>query len=152
LESVVATIFPQVFPANTRTEHGGVPVYFEAAAIITTLVLLGQLLELRARQRTSGAIRALLNLAPQKAHRLLGDGAEEDVGLDGVERGDLLRVRPGERVPVDGVLAEGASAVDESMMTGEAIPVEKTAGDKAIGGTLNTSGSFVLRAERVGSE
>src|SRR6266852_2270697 len=152
LSSVFATFFPNLFPASFRDMHGAVPVYFEAAAVITTLVLLGQVLELRARQRTSGAIRALLNLAPQQAHRLAADGTEKDVALDQVKPGDRLRVRPGERVPVDGVIREGASALDESMVTGEPMPVEKTAGDKVIGGTLNTSGSFVMKAERVGSE
>jgi Cu+-exporting ATPase len=152
LDSVAATLFPQLFPASFRDMHGAVPVYFEAAAVITTLVLLGQVLELRARQRTSGAIRALLNLAPQQAHLLAADGTEKDVALDQVKPGDRLRVRPGERVPVDGVIREGASAIDESMVTGEPMPVEKTAGDKVIGGTLNTSGSFVMEAERVGSE
>src|SRR5437016_5044895 len=152
LDSLAATFFPQFFPASFRDMHGAAPVYFEAAAVITTLVLLGQVLELRARQRTSGAIRALLNLAPQQAHMLGTDGTEKDVPLDQVKSGDRLRVRPGERVPVDGVIREGASAVDESMVTGEAMPVEKAAGDKVTGGTLNTSGSFVMEAERVGSE
>jgi len=152
LSSVFATFFPNLFPASFRDMHGAVPVYFEAAAVITTLVLLGQVLELRARQRTSGAIRALLNLAPQQAHRLAADGTEKDVALDQVKSGDRLRVRPGERVPVDGVIREGASALDESMVTGEPMPVEKTAGDKVIGGTLNTSGSFIMEAERVGGE
>src|SRR6266852_256351 len=152
LSSVFATFFPNLFPASFRDMHGAVPVYFEAAAVITTLVLLGQVLELRARPRTSGAIRALLNLAPQQAHRLAPDGTEKDVVLDQVKPGDRLRVRPGERVPVDGVIREGASALDESMVTGEPMPVEKSAGDKLIGGTLNTSGSFVMEAERVGSE
>src|SRR5437016_10671599 len=152
LESVIATFFTQVFPASFRGMDGAAPVYFEAAAVITTLVLLGQVLELRARQRTSGAIRALLNLAPQQAHMLGTDGTEKDVPLDQVKSGDRLRVRPGERVPVDGVIREGASAVDESMVTGEAMPVEKAAGDKVTGGTLNTSGSFIMEAERVGSE
>jgi P-type Cu+ transporter len=152
LDSVAATFFPQIFPESFRSMHGAVPVYFEAAAVITTLVLLGQVLELRARQKTSGAIRALLNLAPQQAHVVANDGSERDVALDHVKPGDRLRVRPGERVPVDGVVLEGASAVDESMVTGEAMPVEKAAGDKVIGGTLNTSGSFVMQAERVGSE
>ena len=131
---------------------GAAPVYFEAAAVITTLVLLGQVLELSARQRTSGAIRTLLNLAPQQAHLLDSAGVEKDVTLDQVKRGDRLRVRPGERVPVDGVIREGASAVDESMVTGEAMPAEKSIGDKVTGGTLNSSGSFVMEAERVGSE
>jgi len=152
LDSVAATFFPQFFPASFRGMDGGAPVYFEAAAVITTLVLLGQVLELRARQSTSGAIRALLNLAPQQAHMVDSTGAEKDVPLDQVKRGDRLRVRPGERVPVDGVIREDASAVDESMVTGEPMPVEKSAGDKVTGGTLNTSGSFVMEAERVGSE
>jgi Cu+-exporting ATPase len=152
LDSLVATFFPQVFPASFRGMDGSAPVYFEAAAVITTLVLLGQVLELRARKRTSGAIRALLSLAPQQAHVLDANGAEKDVALNQVERGDRLRVRPGERVPVDGVIREGASAVDESMVTGEPMPVEKSPGDKVTGGTLNTSGSFIMEAERVGGE
>jgi P-type Cu+ transporter len=152
LSSVVATLFPDLFPASFRDMHGAVPVYFEAAAVITTLVLLGQVLELRARQKTSGAIRALLNLAPLQAHLLAADGTEKDVALNQVKSGDRLRVRPGERVPVDGVIREGASALNESMVTGEPMPVEKSAGDKVTGGTLNTSGSFVMQAERVGSE
>jgi P-type Cu+ transporter len=152
LDSVAATFFPQIFPESFRSMDGAVPVYFEAAAVITTLVLLGQVLELRARQKTSGAIRALLNLAPQQAHVVANDGSERDVALDQVKPGDRLRARPGERVPVDGVVLEGASAVDESMVTGEAMPVEKAAGDRVTGGTLNTSGSFVMQAERVGSE
>lgn len=152
LDSVVATVFPRVFPPSFREMDGSVPVYFEAAAVITTLVLLGQVLELRARAKTSVAIRTLLNLAPQIAHRLDEQSQERDVPLERVQAGDRLRVRPGERVPVDGVLLEGGSAVDESMVTGEAMPVEKVAGDRLVGGTLNTSGSFVMRAERVGSE
>lgn len=152
LDSLAATFFPQIFPASFRGMDDAVPVYFEAAAVITTLVLLGQVLELRARQRTSGAIRALLNLAPQQAHLLAADNSEKDVPLDQVNRGDRLRVRPGERVPVDGVIREGASAVDESMVTGEPMPVEKSVSDKVTGGTLNTSGSFIMEAERVGSE
>jgi Cu+-exporting ATPase len=152
LDSVVATVFPQIFPASFRDMHGGAPVYFEAAAVITTLVLLGQVLELRARQRTSGAIRALLDLTPQHAHRIAGDGAEGDITLAQVQLGDRLRVRPGERVPVDGAIREGSSAVDESMVTGEAMPVEKAPGDGVIGGTLNASGSFLMEAQRVGSE
>jgi len=151
-DSVLATFFPQIFPASFRGMDVAAPVYFEAAAVITTLVLLGQVLELRARQRTSGAIRALLNLAPQQAHLLAADGTERDVPLDQVKRGDKLRVRPGERIPVDGTILEGASAIDESMVTGEPMPVEKSAGDKVTGGTLNTSGSFIMEAERVGSE
>jgi len=152
LDSVAATLFPQIFPMSLRGMGGAAPVYFEAAAVITTLVLLGQVLELRARQRTSGAIRALLNLAPQQAHLLAAGGSDKDVSLDQVKRGDQLRVRPGERVPVDGVIREGASAVDESMVTGEPMPVEKAPGDKVTGGTLNASGSFVMEAERVGNE
>jgi P-type Cu+ transporter len=152
LDSVAATLFPQIFPMSPRGMDAAAPVYFEAAAVITTLVLLGQVLELRARQRTSGAIRALLNLAPQLAHLLAADGGERDVPLAEVQRGDKLRVRPGERVPVDGVIRDGGSALDESMVTGEPMPVEKAAGDKVTGGTLNTSGSFVMEAERVGSE
>jgi P-type Cu+ transporter len=152
VDSVVATFLPQIFPASIRGMDGAAPVYFEAAAVITTLVLLGQVLELRARQRTSGAIRELLNLAPQRAHLLAADGTETDVALDQVQRGDRLRVRPGERVPADGVIREGASAVDESMVTGEPMPVEKSSGDKVTGGTLNASGSFVMEAQRVGSE
>src|SRR5713226_3555056 len=151
LDSVAATFFPQIFPASFRGMDGAAPVYFEAA-VVTTLVLLGQVLELRARQRTSGAIRALLNLAPQQAHLLGSAGAEKDVALDQVKRGDRLRVRPGERVPVDGSIREGASAVDESMVTGEPMPVEKSPGDRVTGGTLNSSGSFIMEAERVGSE
>jgi P-type Cu+ transporter len=151
LYSVVATLFPQIFPESFRDTDGGVAVYFEAAAVITALVLLGQVLELRARQRTSGAIRELLQLAPQTAHRV-SSNAESDVPLDQVQQGDLLRVRPGERVPVDGIVKDGASAIDESMITGEPLPVEKNAADKVTGGTLNTSGSFIMLAERVGSE
>jgi Cu+-exporting ATPase len=152
LDSVVATVFPQVFPASFRAMDGAVPVYFEAAAVITTLVLLGQVLELRARAKTSSAIRALLKLAPQAAHRLGDDNAEQDVALDLVQKGDRLRIRPGERIPVDGTALEGASAVDESMVTGEPMPVEKSVGDQLTGGTLNANGSFVMRAERIGSE
>ena len=152
LDSLTATLFPQIFPMSFRGMDGAALVYFEAAAVITTLVLLGQVLELRARQQTSGAIRSLLNLTPPQAHRIAADGAEQDVLLEQVQRGDLLRVRPGERVPVDGVIREGASAVDESMITGEAMPVDKAPGDKVTAGTLNASGSFVLQAERVGSE
>jgi P-type Cu+ transporter len=152
LDSLAATIFPQIFPVSFQEMDGVPPVYFEAAAIITTLVLLGQVLELRARQKTSGAIRALLHLAPQQVHLLAQDDGEHDVSLSEVLPGNRLRVRPGERVPTDGVLREGQSAVDESMLTGEPLPVEKSAGDKVTGGTLNTSGSFVMEAERVGSD
>jgi P-type Cu+ transporter len=151
LYSIVATLFPQLFPESFRGMHGEVSVYFEAAAVIVTLVALGQVMELRARRRTSGAIRELLHLAPHTAH-VVSAGGDRDVPLEHVKRSDLLRVRPGERVPVDGTLREGASAVDESMVTGEPLPVEKQAGDKVTGGTLNSSGSFVMVAERVGSE
>jgi P-type Cu+ transporter len=150
--SVVGTLAPGLFPASFRTHGGEVGLYFEAAAVITVLVLLGQVLELRARSQTSSAIRALLRLAPPTARRLRDDGTEEDVPLEHVQVGDRLRVRPGEKVPVDGVVLEGRSAVDESMVTGESIPVEKTPGSRVIGGTVNATGSFVMRAERVGSE
>lgn len=149
--SVVATLFPSLFPESFRM-HGQVAVYFEAAAVITTLVLLGQVLELRARSRTTGAIKALLGLAPKTARAVRSDGSEQDVPLDRVQRGDQLRVRPGEKVPVDGVVVEGSSVVDESMVTGEPIPVEKRAGDNVTGGTVNSTGSFLMRAERVGSD
>ena len=150
--SLIATIFPGLFPDSFRM-HGGEPaVYFEAAAAITTLVLLGQVLELRARSRTSSALKALLGLAPKTARRLRAGGGEEDVPLDQVHVGDRLRVRPGEKIPVDGVVVEGSSSVDESMVTGEPIPVEKGPGSRVTGGTVNGTGSFVLRAERVGSD
>jgi Cu+-exporting ATPase len=149
--SVVAKFLPGIFPESFR-EAGVVPVYFEAAAVITTLVLLGQVLELKARSRTGAAIKALLGLAPKTARRVSEDGAEEDIPLNQVKAGDRLRVRPGEKVPVDGTVIEGASAIDESMVTGEAIPVEKHAGDGVIGATINGTGSFVMRAERVGAE
>ncbi len=149
--SVIAKFLPEIFPESFR-EAGVVPVYFEAAAVITTLVLLGQVLELKARSRTGAAIKALLGLAPKTARRVREDGAEEDIPLDQLKAGDRLRVRPGEKVPVDGTVIEGASAIDESMVTGEAIPVEKHAGDRVIGATINGTGSFVMRAERVGAE
>jgi P-type Cu+ transporter len=152
LYSVIATFFPDIFPASFRGHGGEVAVYFEAAAVITTLVLLGQVLELRARSQTSSAIKLLLGLAPKIARIVRENGSEEDIPLDRVQPGDLLRVRPGEKVPVDGVLAEGRSAVDESMVTGEPIPVEKTTGDKVTGGTVNGTGGFLMRAERVGSD
>lgn len=148
--SVVATVFPQLFPDSFR-EHGRVGVYFEAAAVIISLTLLGQLLELRARSKTSAAIKALLGLAPKTARRINADGSEEDVPLDHVHAGDRLRVRPGEKVPVDGVVLEGRSNIDESMLTGEPIPVTKSAGDKVIGATLNGTGALSIRAEQVGS-
>ena len=147
--SVLATLVPSIIPLQVRGPDGAVPVYFEAAAVIVTLVLLGQVLELRARSATSGAIRALLGLAPKTARRI-ANGSEDDVPLDAVRVGDKLRVRPGERVPVDGVVVEGRTSVDESMITGEPIPVEKTAGDKVTGGTLNSTGGLVITAERVG--
>ena len=150
--SVIAKLFPEIFPSSFRDAAGGVPVYFEAAAVITTLVLLGQVLELRARSQTGAAIKALLGLAPKTARRISEDGSEEDVPLDLVQAGDRLRVRPGEKVPVDGVVVEGSSAIDESMVTGESIPVEKHSGDGVIGATVNGTGSFVMRAERVGAE
>ena len=150
--SLIATIVPQIFPASFRDHMGNVPVYFEAAAVITTLVLLGQVLELKARSSTSAALRALLGLAPKTARRIAPDGSEADVSLEHVMKGDVLRVRPGEKIPVDGVVQEGSSAVDESMVTGESIPVEKHAGDRVIGATMNGAGSLVMRAERVGSE
>jgi Cu+-exporting ATPase len=150
--SVVATLLPDIFPHSFRGHGGTVPIYFEAAAVITTLVLLGQVLELKARSRTGSAIKALLGLAPKTARRLAADGTDQDVALDQVRVGDHLRVRPGEKVPVDGVVIEGASAVDEGMVTGEPIPVEKHADDRVIGATVNGTGSFVMRAERVGSE
>ena len=152
LTSVVATLFPRIFPDTFRGHGGEVPVYFEAAAVITTLVLLGQVLELRARSQTSSAIKALLGLAPKTARRLVDDGREEDVAIDLVQVGNRLRIRPGEKVPVDGVVVEGKSFVDESMVTGEPIPVEKGPESRVIGGTVNGTGSLVMRAERVGSE
>jgi Cu+-exporting ATPase len=150
--SVIAALAPGIFPESFRTHGGEVELYFEAAAIITALVLLGQVIELRARSQTSSAIKALLGLTPKTARRLRDDGGEEDVSLDEVRPGDRLRVRPGERVPVDGLVLEGASAVDESMVTGEPIPVEKAPGSRVTGGTVNGSGGFVMRAERVGSD
>jgi P-type Cu+ transporter len=149
--STIATAVPGIFPASFRDMSGSPAVYFEAAAAIVTLVLLGQVLELRARSRTGAAIRALLDLAPKTA-RIVGDGAETDIPLDQVHVGDRLRVRPGEKIPVDGVVLEGYSSIDESMITGESVPVEKNAGDRVIGATVNASGSFIMRAERVGSE
>jgi Cu+-exporting ATPase len=149
--SVIATSLPGIFPQSFRDMSGRPAVYFEAAAAIVTLVLLGQVLELRARSRTGAAIRALLDLAPRTA-RVLRDGVEEDIPLESVQVGDRLRVRPGEKIPVDGIVLEGHSSVDESMITGESVPVEKDGGDRLIGATVNASGSFVMRAEHVGSE
>jgi Cu+-exporting ATPase len=150
--STIAAFAPDLFPASFRSDHGGVDLYFEAAAVITTLVLLGQVLELQARSQTGAAIRALLGLAPKTARRITADGNEEDVPLDQVQSGDKLRTRPGEKVPVDGTVIEGTSFVDESMISGEPIPVEKKPGDKVIGATVNGEGGFVMQAERVGSE
>jgi Cu+-exporting ATPase len=152
LYSVFASLFPDAFPHSFRTHGGTVPVYFEAAAVIVALVFLGQVLELRARERTGSAIRALLDLAPKTARRIGRDGSEADVPLDEVETGDLLRVRPGDSVPVDGTVTEGRSSVDESMITGEPVPVEKTEGDRVTGGTLNKNGTLVMRAEKVGAD
>ena len=150
--SLVATAFPGIFPHAFRNEAGEVSVYFEAAAVITTLVLLGQVLELRARSATSGAIRALLELTPPTANRIMADGQDEEVSVDDIQAGDRLRVRPGEKVPVDGEVVEGRSNVDESMITGEPIPVEKAAGDPVTGGTVNGTGSFIMAATRVGED
>jgi Cu+-exporting ATPase len=152
LYSVLAILLPDLFPPAFRSADGAVSVYFEAAAVITVLVLLGQVLELRAREQTSGAIRALLDLAPKTARRLTVDGADEEVSLDVIAVGDRLRVRPGEKVPVDGEVTEGRSSLDESMVTGESMPVTKEAGSKVIGGTLNTTGGFIMRAEKVGRD
>ena len=150
--SLVAALWPRIFPASFRSAEGEVAVYFEAAAVITTLVLLGQVLELRARSRTNSAIKALLGLAPSKAIVLRDGGVEADIPLDEVTIGNLLRVRPGEKIPVDGVLVEGRSSVDESMVTGEPLPAEKEAGARVTGGTINRTGGFVMRAERVGAD
>jgi Cu+-exporting ATPase len=150
--SLVAALAPRIFPPSFRTPGGEVPVYFEPAAVIVTLVLLGQVLELRARSQTGGAIRALLDLAPKRARLVRDDGSESDIALEEVVPGNRLRVRPGEKVPVDGTVLEGHSAVDESMITGEPMPVEKSPQDKLTGATLNTTGTFVMRADRVGSD
>jgi len=150
--SLAATLAPQAFPPAFRRPDGSVPIYFEAAAVITVLVLLGQVLELRAREQTSGAIRALMDLAPKTARRVRDDGADEEVTLDLIQAGDRLRVRPGEKVPVDGQVLEGRVSIDESMVTGESMPVTKEAGDKVVGGSINKTGSFVMRAEKVGAD
>lgn len=152
LYSIVATFAPGLFPMSIRGHGDTVPVYFEAAAVIVTLVFVGQLLELKARERTGSAIRALLDLAPKTARRITTDGSEVDIEVDDIAKGDRLRVRPGERVPVDGLVSEGQSTVDESMITGEPLPVEKTKGDALTGGTMNRNGSFIMTAERVGAE
>lgn len=149
--SVVATVAPGIFPVAFR-EAGEVAVYFEAAGVIVTLILLGQVLELRARSQTSSAIKKLLGMAATSARRLKDDGSEEDVPLEAVQTGDRLRVRPGEKVPVDGVVLDGHSTLDESMVTGEPIPVEKQSGDKVIGATINGTGSLVMQAEKVGAD
>ncbi|MCA9307134.1 MAG: heavy metal translocating P-type ATPase [Phycisphaerales bacterium] len=150
--SVVATLAPEWFPESLRSESGRVPVYFEAAAVIVTLVLLGQVMELRARRRTGGAIRELLELAPPTARRLNADGSEDEVSVDVLETGDRVRVRPGDKIPIDGEVEEGRSTIDESMLTGEPVPVEKSKGDDVTGGTLNKTGAFVMRVSRTGSE
>jgi heavy metal translocating P-type ATPase len=150
--SVVGTVWPGLFPTSMRGHGGAVPIYFEAAAVITVLVLLGQVLELGARAQTSGAIRALLDLSPKMARRIKDDGTDEDVSLDAVVAGERLRVRPGERVPVDGEIVDGRSAIDESMVTGESMPVTRGVGEKVIGGTMNQSGGFVMRADKVGHD
>jgi Cu+-exporting ATPase len=150
--SLVATFAPGLFPASLRQHGGMIPVYYEAAAVVTVLVLLGQVLELRAREKTGGAIRALLKLAPKTARRLRADGTDEEVSLDQVHVGDRLRVRPGEAVPVDGSVTEGTSSVDESMVTGESMPVEKKPAAKVIGGTINGTGALVITAEKVGAD
>jgi Cu+-exporting ATPase len=150
--SLVATFFPGVFPTAFRGHDGQVAVYYEAAAVITTLVLLGQVLELKARGQTSSALRALLELAPPVATRINPDGSEEEISLDQVQSGDRLRVRPGEKIPVDGIIAEGSSTIDQAMITGEPIPVQKAGGDDVTGGTVNQTGSFVMTAERVGKD
>jgi Cu+-exporting ATPase len=149
---VIATLAPRIFPASFLG-HGGRPeVYFEVSASIVTLVLLGQVLELRARRHTSSAIKALLDLNPKTARRMRADGSDEEIPLGQVHRGDRLRVRPGDRVPVDGTVDEGSSAVDESMITGESMPVAKMPGTRVVGGTVNQTGSFIMRAEKLGSE
>jgi Cu+-exporting ATPase len=152
LYSVVATLFPDAFPHTFRGHGGAVPVYFEAAAVIVALVFLGQVLELKARERTGSAIRALLDLAPKTARLISADGSEADVPLEEVKAGDRLRVRPGDSVPVDGSVVEGRSSIDESMITGEPVPLEKTAGDRVTGGTINKNGSLVIKAEKVGAD
>lgn len=152
LYSLIAVVAPGIFPGSFRDTHGNLGLYFEAAAVITVLVLLGQVLELKARSQTSSAIKALLNLAPKTAHKISADGAEVEVDLSQIQPGDRIRVRPGEKIPVDGTVIQGRSSVDESMVTGESIPVEKTEGAKVTGGTINGTGSFVMKAERVGAD
>ena len=147
----MAVVAPTLFPPAFLKADGSAPVYFEAAAVITVLVLVGQILELRAREQTSGAIRALLDLTPKTARRIRADGVDEDVSLDQIAVGDRLRVRPGEKIPVDGELLEGRVAVDESMVTGESMPVTKDVGDRVVAGALNKTGSFIMRADKVGA-
>lgn len=149
--SVVGTLFPQIFPASFQ-EHGRIGVYFEAAAVIVSLTLLGQILELKARSQTSAAIKALLNLSPKTAKRINADGSEEEIPLTHVHVDDRLRVRPGEKVPTDGEVLEGQTSIDESMLTGESMPVSKIIGEKVIGATMNINGALVVRATRVGSD
>jgi len=150
--SVVATAMPSLFPAGFRHQNGSVMPYFDTAAVVTVLILLGQMLELRARSQTSGAIRRLLGLAPKTARRVEADGTESDVDLSAIQPNDLLRVRPGEKVPADGVVVEGRSSVDESMISGEPVPVEKASGDRVIAATVNGTGSLLMRAEKVGAD
>ncbi len=152
LYSVVAVLFPEIFPEIMRSQHGTVGVYFEAAAVIVVLILLGQVMELRARSQTGAAIKALLGLAPKSARRINPDNSEEDVPIEHVKRGDMLRIRPGEKIPVDGVVVSGSSLVDESMISGEPVPVKKAKGDKVIGATVNTTGGLIIEAEKVGAE
>ncbi|MEE9237959.1 MAG: HAD-IC family P-type ATPase, partial [Thermodesulfobacteriota bacterium] len=150
--SLIATLIPEIFPPSFKNQHGEVAVYFEAAAVIVTLILLGQVLELKARSQTSAAIKALLGLAPKTAILIKEDGSEAEVPLEHVQIGDMLRTRPGEKVPVDGIILKGTSAIDESMITGEPIPVEKNPGDKVIGATVNGTGSLIIQAEKVGAD
>lgn len=150
--SIIATVFPASFPTPLQRMDGSISVYFEAAAVITVLVLLGQMLELRAREQTGGAIKALLKLSPTTARRLKPDGEDQEISLDQVQAGDLLRVRPGDKIPLDGTITEGRSSIDESMITGESMPVTKEVGNKVIGGTMNQTGSFVMRADKIGGE
>jgi Cu+-exporting ATPase len=152
LYSMFATLLPGLFPPGFQRADGSVPVYFEAASVITGLVLLGQVLELRAREQTGGAIKALLKLAPATAHRITSGGGDEEIQLDQIQTGDLLRVRPGDKIPVDGTITEGRSAIDESMITGESMPVTKEIGSAVIGGTINQTGSFIMKAEKIGQE
>ncbi|MBN1128234.1 MAG: HAD-IC family P-type ATPase, partial [Chitinispirillaceae bacterium] len=150
--SLIAVVFSGLFPATLQNEHGLLNVYFEAAAVITTLVLLGQVLELRARDRTASAIKALIRLSPRYARKVDADGSESDIAIDRIVRGDLLRVRPGEKIPVDGTVVEGASSIDESMVTGEPLPVERKSGDRVISATVNTYGTFTMQTEKVGKD